>query len=495
MSTALLEMSGISKSFAGVRVLSAASLSVREAEVHVLVGENGAGKSTLMKVLCGQLPADEGTIRLAGRRIDPRSPQQAASLGLAMIHQELTLVEGLSVAANLFLGREPRRFSLIDDRQMRAQATKLLARLGVTIDPTRLAGTLSVAEQQLVEIAKALGLRPRVLVLDEPTAALSAAEIRRLFATIGGLCADGVAAIFISHRMDEVFTIGSRATVMRDGQTVATHNLSDVSVDQLIRMMVGRPLAEQIPKRPVTIGTEALRLDAARSVGLRAGVSLALHRGEVLGLAGLMASGRTEVCRAIFGADPLVEGAIVVAGRRIANSPQAAIAAGVGYVTEDRKRLGLVLHRSVSENVTLARLRRLTRRGLIRREQEAALVAELTRRLKLKAASPRQPVLRLSGGNQQKVVIAKWLATESTVLLLDEPTRGIDVAAKLEVYTLIGDLVAEGAAVLLVSSDLPELLGLADRIAVMHEGKLSGILQRQEATQERILKLALGNAD
>jgi ribose transport system ATP-binding protein len=485
-------MLGVCKSFPGVQALRGAELELVAGEVHVLLGENGAGKSTLMKVLCGQYAADEGTIELAGQRIAPRSPREAAELGLVMIHQELNLVDQLTVAENLFLGHEPVRHGLIDGRRLRREAVELLGRLGSALDPDLRVGTLSIALQQLVEIAKALRATPRVLVMDEPSAALAEAEIEALFGVIRALCARGVAIIYISHRMKEIFAIGQRVTVMRDGQTIGVRELAGTDADELIQMMVGRPIAEQIPRREVPLGEELLRIEALARPGLGP-VTLALHRGEILGVGGLVGAGRTELARCIFGADPPSGGRVVVRGGPLQRcAPRAAIAAGIGFVTEDRKHLGLMLGRSVAENLTVADLRPVMRRGLLDPRRERAHVASWVERLRIRIASQDQTIVSLSGGNQQKVVIARWLAARCRVLLLDEPTRGIDVAAKAEVYEVIGELVAQGVGVLLISSELPELLGLADRVAVMHEGRLQGVLPREQATQEAVMRLALG---
>jgi len=488
----VLRMRDVWKAFPGVQALRGAELEVRAGEVHVLLGENGAGKSTLMRVLCGQHAADRGRVELDGKEIAPATPRDAASLGLVMIHQELNLVDQLSVAENLFLGSEPRRLGLIDARQMRYETAGLLARLRSRLDPDARVGALSIAQQQLVEIAKALRTTPRVLVMDEPSAALADSEIAALFAIIRSLCGQGVAVVYISHRMKEIFEIGQRVTVMRDGQTIGTHEVAEIDGDRLIQMMVGRPIAERIPKRHAPLGPELLRVDGLRVAG-GAPLTLAVRAGEILGVGGLVGSGRTELARCIFGATPLEAGRVFVAERPLARpSPDAAIAAGIGFVTEDRKHLGLMLGRSVAENITVTDLRPVLRGGLLDRKLERAHVGEWIERLRIRVASPEQQVMLLSGGNQQKVVIAKWLAARCRVLLLDEPTRGIDVGAKAEVYEMIGELVGQGVAILLISSDLPELLGLADRVAVMHEGRLQGILPQVEATQEAVMRLALG---
>ncbi len=489
MTSPLLTMSGIDKHFPGVQALKAAGLEVLPGEVHVLLGENGAGKSTLMKILCGQYAADAGEVVFCGSPIKPTGPLDAERLGLVMIHQELNLVPGLTVAENIFLGHEPTAGGLIADSRMSAEASDLLRRLKCEIDSDL---PLSVAEQQLVEIARALQRRARLLVMDEPSAALSEAEIEALFAVIRDLVSDGVPVIYISHRMPEIFAIGDRVTVMRDGQTVGTKRVSETEVAELIQLMVGRTIAERVPKREVALGEVALEVDGLITARFPKPISLSLREGEILGVAGLMGSGRTELARAIFGADPIGAGTVTVAGRKLsAHGPAESIAAGLGFLTEDRKQQGLVLQCTVTENITLTSLDKVSRAGAIDLAAEAELARSEVDRLHIRVASLDQKIVNLSGGNQQKVVLARWLAARCRVLLFDEPTRGIDVGAKAEIYELIGELVEHGVAILLISSEMPELIGLSDRIAVMHEGSLQGILPRAEATQERIMELAL----
>jgi ribose transport system ATP-binding protein len=419
----------------------------------VLLGENGAGKSTLMKILCGQYAADSGNIAFADRPIAPESPIDAERLGLVMIHQELNLIPGLTVAENIFLGHEPTRGGLILGDVMRETAADLLRSIGCEVDPDAPVASLSVAAQQLVEIARALKEDARLLVMDEPTA----------------------------------------VTVMRDGHTVGTRDLEQTEVGELIGMMVGRTIDEQIAKREVEIGGPVLEIDDLSRKGVLSTISLSVGGGEILGIAGLMGSGRTDLARAVFGADPIDSGTVVVAGKALpGNDPAASIAAGLGFLTEDRKQQGLVLQMSVSENITLTSLEAFSRHGVLDLDAEREQADELVAKLHIRAASLDQEVVNLSGGNQQKVVLARWLAAGCRVLLFDEPTRGIDVGAKAEIYELIGELVERGVAVVLISSEMSELLGLADRVAVMHEGILQGVLDRTEATQERIMELALG---
>jgi ABC-type sugar transport system ATPase subunit len=486
-------MRGICKRFPGVQALQDASLEVLPGEVHVLLGENGAGKSTLMKILCGQYGADAGTSTLDGELLRSGNPLDAERRGLVMIHQELNLVPGLTVAENIFLGHEPTRSGLIRSDAMRSGARDLLRRLQSDVEPDVPVARLSVAEQQLVEIARALREKARVLVMDEPTAALSDTEIQALFGVIRELCASGVPVIYISHRLKEIFAIGDRVTVMRDGHTVGTRRVGETDVGDLIRLMVGRTIDEQIPKRAVPVGDIVLEVEGLYRAGVLEPVDLSVRAGEILGISGLMGSGRTELARAIFGADRVDGGAVRVAGTNVPRKdPPASIATGLGFLTEDRKQQGLMLQRSVLENATLTRLDEIAQFGVLDLRAERRLAQRLVDRLGIRAASLDQEVVNLSGGNQQKVVLARWLAARCRALLFDEPTRGIDVGAKAEIYELIGELVSQGVAVVLISSEMPELIGLADRIAVMHEGQLQGILPRAEATQERIMQLALG---
>ena len=489
---AMLRMQGICKRFPGVQALQDAELLVAAGEVHVLLGENGAGKSTLMKVLCGQYEADAGTISLSGTSIAPQSPVEAEGHGLVMIHQELNLVPGLTVAENIFLGHEPTSGGLIRDAIMNQSSRDLLHRLGCDVNPNTPVAKLSVAEQQLVEIARALKANARLLVMDEPTAALSDHEIEALFGVIRSLCRDGVPVIYISHRMKEIFAIGDRVTVMRDGHTVGTRMVDEVTVGELIQMMVGRTIGEQIPKREVPQGDPALVVKNLFREGVLEPVSLEIRAGEILGVAGLMGSGRTELARTIFGADRADGGSVRVGEKTlVSGNPSQAIGAGLGFLTEDRKQQGMVLQLTVAENISLTNLDEISRFGVLDLGAERKQAQAMVDRLSIRAASLDQISLDLSGGNQQKVVLARWVAARCRVLIFDEPTRGIDVGAKVEIYELIGELVEQGVAVLLISSEMSELIGLADRVAVMHEGRIQGVLPRAEATQERIMELAL----
>lgn len=490
----LLLMRGISKSFPGVQALQDVALEVRAGEVHALVGENGAGKSTLMRILVGVHQRDAGEILLRGRTVEIPSPIHARTLGISIIHQELNQVPALSVAENIFLGREPRRGpGFVDYVEMYDRAGELLQELGLPIDPHRKVGSLTVAEQQLVEIAKALSVEADLLIMDEATAALTVKEIERLFQFIRDLRARGVGIIYITHRLEEIFRIADRVTVLRDGRYVATYPIGEVTMDDLIRLMVGRHLDEKFPKEAVPRGEPVLEVRGLTTEGLFEDVTLTLHRGEIVGIAGLVGSGKTHVAHAIFGATPIDAGEIWLEGRPVTiRSPQDAIAHGIGLVTEDRKRLGLVLGMNVRDNITLPVLPELARAGFVNRSREDDLVQEAVQELDMAVASPEQLVRQLSGGTQQKVVVAKWLQTHAKVLLLGEPTRGIDVGAKVEMYRLMVALAGRGVGILMISSELPEILGMSDRILVMHEGRITGVFTREQASQEAILASATG---
>ena len=492
--TVLVEMSDIDKSFPGVRALQKACFDLRAGEVHALMGENGAGKSTLMKILSGIYPRDGGTILVQGRPVDITSPARAQALGIGMIHQELSLMPDLTAAQNIYIGREPRKALglLLDETRLNAQAAEIFASLHLALDPRTPVERLTIARQQMVEIAKALSHRSRVLVMDEPTAALNAGEVNELFAIIARLKAEGVGIIYISHKMDELKRIADRVTVMRDGATVDTVPAATTSIDTIIAMMVGRTLAREVPSAaPAAEADVVLQVSGLhRGTAIR-DVSFTLRRGEILGFAGLMGAGRTEVARAIFGADPVERGEIVLCGRKLTiRRPQDAVRAGIGYLSEDRKQFGLATGMDVRNNVALASLRRFAGVGGLLKEgvmRDAAL--RYIDQLAIRTPTDRQEARLLSGGNQQKVVIAKWLLRDCQVLIFDEPTRGIDVGAKSEIYRLLVDLAQEGRAIIVISSELPEILRLSHRIAVMCEGRLTGILPGG-ASQEEIMRLA-----
>ncbi len=491
----VLELRDVVKRFPGVLALDHAQLQVRRGEVHCLLGENGAGKSTLMKILAGAQPMDEGEMLLDGQPIIVRTPHHAQQLGISMIYQEFNLSPFLSVAENIYLGREPRigRTPMIDWNRMYRGAQEVLERIRVQLDVRAPINELSVAQQQMVEIAKAISVEAKIIIMDEPSATLTGHELRALFELIRQLRAQGIAMVYISHRLEEIFEIGDRVTVMRDGKYIGANTVKELTRETLIRMMVGRDLTEEFPKEHFERGRERLRVEGLSRTGAFQDIGFSLHEGEIVGLTGLVGAGRTEVARAIFGADAISGGSIMLDGESIhVRSPRDAIAHGIGLLTEDRKGQGLVLGMTVSENTTLANLKALTKTGFIRFAQERTAAGKYVDGLRIKTPSIDQHVQNLSGGNQQKVVLAKWLFTQSRVLIFDEPTRGVDVGAKVEIYKLMNELVREGVAILMISSELPEVLGMCDRILVMHEGRLSGELTREEATQETIMELATG---
>ena len=488
-----LSMHGIEKSYPGVRALRGVDLAVRDGEVLALVGENGAGKSTLMKVLGGAVTPDAGTIRLAGREVAFRGPHDARDAGIAVIHQEFTLVPGLTAVENIFLGQERSRAGFVVRAAEQERAAAIFRRLGVTIDLDAPCSRLTTAQQQLVEIAKALAFDPRIIVLDEPTAALTAAEADRLFGIIRDLVARGIAAVFIGHRLEEILAIADRVTVLRDGLRVAEAAVGEIDRERLIELMVGRQLSDEYPRRAVVPGATRLEVRGLGRGRAVRDVSFTVRRGEIVALTGLVGAGRTETVRLVFGADRRDAGEILLDGRPLAiRSPRDAIAAGIGLLTEDRKREGLVLGRSVRENFSLPTLDRLSRAGLLDLATEREAFARAVGRLRIKVADHDVPARELSGGNQQKVVLAKWLARDCDLLIFDEPTRGIDVGARHEIYLLMNELVAAGKSILMVSSDLPEVLGMADRILVMHDGRITGELANGPGvTQESVMRLAV----
>jgi ribose transport system ATP-binding protein len=490
----ILELKGLGKTFPGARVLDGVHFELRRGEVHVLLGENGAGKSTLAKIISGACLKSDGEIWLDNAPVEIKSPKHARGLGIGMIYQELSLAPNLTVAENIFLGREATVVpGLIDDRALRVAAQKLLDELGVKISAGRRLGGLGIAQQQMVEVARALSLNARILIMDEPTSALTRSEIRELFAVIRRLKSSGAGIIYISHRMEELQEIGDRVTVLRDGHSVATRNLREVSMGELIRLMVNRELKEQFPKRKTALGEELLRVEGLSQNGFLHNISFSLRRGEVLGLAGLLGSGRSRLARALFGVERVDTGAIFFKGqRRRIDSPRRAIHLGMGFLAEDRRADGLVLKLSVRENICLPSLDRFCSWGVVRRAKEKTAVGDYLQQLRIKTRGPDQQVMFLSGGNQQKVVLSKWLCSQAELFIFDEPTRGIDVGAKFEIYELINRLTASGAAVLMISSELPEILGMSDRILTMRGGAISGEFSAAEATQEKLLQASLG---
>lgn len=491
----LLEMRDIDKAFPGVQALRRANFQLHAGEVHALLGENGAGKSTLIKILAGVYRPDGGEIWLDGRRVDMTSPLVARRHGIAVIYQDFNLVSSLTARENLFLGQERTRFGFIDRRWEQEQARTLFQRLGVELDPETRVRDLTVAQQQIVEIARALVTRARIVVMDEPSATLTVQEVQRLFEVIRELRDQGIGVIYISHRLDEIFDIADRVTVMRDGETIATRPVSEFSRKTLIELMVGRTVENEFPKVPAKRGGVRLQVrDLRRGRAVR-GVSFEVRAGEVLGIAGLVGAGKTELARLLFGADRPDGGEILLDGRPLTlRHPVDAIRHGICLLPEDRQAQGLILLLSVRENFGLPNLHHWSRWGFLSRRREARALAGYVDALKIKVAHMEQPVRQLSGGNQQKVVLAKWLEAHSTVVIFDEPTRGIDVGAKYEIYLLINELAAQGKAILLISSELPEILGMSDRILVMHEGRISGeITDVAQATQEQIMSYAVGH--
>ncbi len=494
--TPLLEMRNISKVFPGVRALNQVSIALQAGEVRALVGENGAGKSTLIKILSGVYQPTEGEIYLDGRQEQIQDPAHALKLGIIPVHQEVNLEPYLSIAENISIGRQPRnRFGLIDFGRMNKDAARWLSELGVATDPSLPLGMISIAERQMVAIARAVSLDARVVIFDEPTSSLTLRETDRLFTVIRRLKEKNIAVIYISHRLEEIFRICDTLTVMRDGALVETKAIAGVNTDSVIRMMIGRDLKDLYQKTATATGPPMLEVKHLTVKGILNDISLTLHSGEILGISGLVGAGRTELARAIFGDLAYQSGEIIIGGKPIHPScPDDCIGAGIGLVPEDRKDQGLVLPMPVKNNISMAVLSKLSTLGVIRGRKEADLAEESVRRLAIKTPSVKQQVQYLSGGNQQRVVIAKWLATHPKVLLVDEPTRGIDVGAKSEIYALLNRLAGQGVAILMISSELPEILAMSDRILVMYQGRIKAELPGKSATEETIMRFATGQA-
>ncbi len=485
----ILKLDGIAKSFPGVRALKGVSFEVRPGEVHALLGENGAGKSTLIKIISGVYQPDEGTIALDGRPARFASPQEAQAAGIATIYQELLLFPELSVAENIWMGHAPRGpFGTIDWAKARAKARELLESLDIhDLDVTRTVGSLSVGNRQRVEIAKALSHNARILIMDEPTAALTEHDVERLFGIVRRLRERGVGIIYISHRLEEIFTLADRVTVLRDGEYVATRDVKDITTDDLIAMMVGRRIEALFPKMEAKIGEPVLEVENLVRRPMTRGVSLTVRAGEIVGLAGLVGAGRSEFAQVIFGVTPAESGTIRIGGQPVRiRSTGEAKRHGIAYVPEDRGLQGLVRPMKILENASLAVLGRLSRNSFIDRKAERQLAVDAVRKFSIRASSVEQVVNELSGGNQQKVVLGKWLATQPRLLIMDEPTRGIDVGAKSEIHRLMSELAQQGLAILMISSELPEILGMSDRILVMRQGRIVAEFPRAEATQEKI---------
>jgi rhamnose transport system ATP-binding protein len=481
----------VSKSFGGVHALQDVHFEIFPSEVHALLGENGAGKSTLIKIITGVYQPDAGELFFDGQPIHFSNTRTAQEHGIAAIYQEPSLFPDLDIAENIMIGRQPMGRLGVDWKRMYQDANALLRRLGMALDPRTKARELSVAQQQVVEIARALSINAKVLIMDEPTSSLTQHEVDELFTIVRQLRAAGTAIVFISHRLEELFALADRVTTLRDGKYVGTRAMADVTTDDLIRMMVGRSLDELFPKQAVAAGEVVLEVSGLGVAGSFSDVSFQLRRGEILGMAGLIGAGRTNVARALFGTEPATTGTIKLDGKVVTiRSPDAAMALGIGYVPEDRKEHGLVLAMSIADNITLPVISTFARGGWLDTKRERAAAVDGSKQLEVKMASVEQQASQLSGGNQQKVVLAKWLLTHPRVLILDEPTRGIDVGTKAAVHALMSSLAAQGMAILMISSELPEILGMSDRILVMREGRLTGQFSRAEATQEQLMAAA-----
>ena len=492
MSETTLRLTNISKSFAGVHALRDVRLELRSGEVHALLGENGAGKSTLVKVITGVHQPDKGEIYLDDRQIHLADPRAASALGISAIYQELSLFPDLDIAENIFAGRQPTRAGgLLDWSKLYREAEKLLRAQGVHMNLKTKARYLSIAQQQMIEVARALSVNSRILIMDEPTSALSLNEVAELFQIVRRLRENGTAILFISHRLEELFEIADRVTVLRDGAYVDTCTLTDVTQEELIRMMVGREVKELFPKKQVQPGEVVLQVKHLTRRGAFQDVSFELHKGEILGMAGLVGAGRTEVSQALFGVAPADGGQIEIEGQRVRIiNPRQAMKYGMVLVPEDRQHHGLVLPLDITDNITLPWLSRFSKQGWFAAGDARQAAHEAATQMEVKATTVWQKAQELSGGNQQKVVLAKWLATKPRILILDEPTRGIDIGTKAAVHHLMSDLASQGIAILMISSELPEVLGMSDRILVMHEGRVTGVFQRSEATQEKIMTAA-----
>jgi len=488
----LLDMKQIIKSFNGVEVLHGIDFSLRAGTVHALMGENGAGKSTLMKVLAGVHKCDDGEIWLKGKKTEIQSPRHAQELGIAMIHQELSPVPEMTVAENIFLGREPRKGVFVDYKKMYADTEKLLGEMKVRVSPRAKIGRLKVADQQLIEISKAISLNADIIVMDEPTSAITDQEVEILFKTIADLKKKGTGIIYISHKMDEIFRIADDITVLRDGTYVNSWEAKDIDNNTLIKNMVGRELNEIFPKIKVPAKNVVMEVKHFTKENQFEDISFQVREGEILGIAGLIGAGRTELMNAIFGLEKPDSGEVYFEGKKVEiRRPSDAIRRGIAYVTEDRKNEGLVLEMGVGQNITIASMKTLSSGIFIKRQEEKKTIDDQIRALRIKVHSPRQLVGKLSGGNQQKVVLAKWMMKNPKLLILDEPTRGIDIGAKSEIYKLMGEFVEKGNSIIMISSEMPEAMGMSDRILVLSNGRLSGELSREEFVQEDIMKMAV----
>ena len=489
-----IEMRGIDKSFGGNAVLKNAGFLLDDGEVHALMGENGAGKSTLMKILTGVYTKDAGQVIVDGKEVCYNNPQEAEKAGIVFIHQELNVLFDLTVEENMFLGKEIKKvFGICDRKAMRKRVQEILDMLGVDIDPTQRMDELSIGQQQMIEIAKALMVDAKVLIMDEPTAALTQSETEVLFKVVNSLRQKGVSIVYISHRMEEIFELCDRITILRDGTYIDTKRIADIDMNDIVKMMIGREIGERYPVRNSKIGDVAFEVKNLNCPGAFENVSFEVRAGEVLGVSGLMGAGRTEIMQAIFGNMPNVTGQLFLDGKEIKNkNPQQAIQNGIGFITEDRKVEGLMLEESIMKNISLANLGRISNGGVINKKKEQELVNKGIEELRIRCFGPQHECNNLSGGNQQKVIFAKWIYTNPKVLILDEPTRGVDIGAKNEIYNIINELAAKGVAIIMVSSELPEVLGMSDRVMVVREGEVRGILNKEEANQESIMTLATG---
>ena len=489
-----IEMKGIDKSFGSNQVLKDAGFVLKDGEIHALMGENGAGKSTLMKILTGVYTRDAGTVLVDGKEVCYKNPQEAEKAGIVFIYQEINSLFDLTVEENLFMCKEiTKGLGIVDRKAMRAKAQEVMDQMGVSIPVGAVMGDLSVGQQQMVEICKALMADAKVLIMDEPTAALTESETEGLFRVINALKEKGVSIVYISHRMEEIFALCDRITILRDGQYIGTRFIKDINMDDVVQMMIGREIGERFPKRECAVGGEVLKVEGLSHQKIFKDVSFTVHAGEVLGVAGLMGAGRTEIMQAIFGNLPTVAGKIYINGKetRIRN-PRQAIKAGIGFITEDRKTEGLLLENSIAENIEICNFGKTANLGIRSKAKRAALVSQGIKDFHIKCFGPEHECGNLSGGNQQKVVLAKWVATDPKILILDEPTRGVDIGAKKEIYSVINDLAAKGVAVVMVSSELPEVLGMSDRIMVVHEGHVTGIIDAATADQAKVMTLATG---
>ena len=490
-----IEMKGIDKSFGTNQVLKNAGFLLRDGEVHALMGENGAGKSTLMKILTGVYTRDAGTVIVDGKEVEYHNPQEAEKAGIVFIYQELNVMFDLTVEENLFMGKEiTKGFGICDKKAMRKKAKEVLDMMGVDINPSAVMSELSVGQQQMIEICKALMVDAKVIIMDEPTAALTQSETDALFKVIHSLRKKGVSMVYISHRMEEIFELCDRITVLRDGSYIGTEEIKDIDMNDIVKMMIGREIGERFPARDVKLGSEVLKVEKLTSPGVFHDVSFSVRAGEVLGVSGLMGAGRTEIMQAIFGNLPLESGKIYIEGKEtVIKNPEAAMKAGIGFITEDRKTEGLMLEKSIEENISLANLGKVSGKNhVLSNSAEDALVKKGIEEFHIRCFGPSHECGNLSGGNQQKVVLAKWIYTEPKILILDEPTRGVDIGAKKEIYSVINEMAAKGVAIIMVSSELPEVLGMSDRIMVVREGEVRGIISKEEANQENVMTLATG---